>query len=161
MQGTAIYQTTAERRLDRQRPAKGSILWHPGNAPADSQAQQGAHTPTTFKYAQISMYWRQAKTAEQYVKDWMKKRPPDPRSPIHPSTTIQKELRQHSPASLRALFQLQSVIITTDSYQINPPRRSFCDQDRSSQDVLFTRPNFRDATNNLFPSCVEWASDSP
>ena len=86
----------------------------------------------------------------QQTKDWMKC-PPDPCFPIHPSTTFPKELRKHSPASLRALFQLQSGTIPTDPYPSNPPRRCSCGQDRTSQQVLLACPNFRGARHDILP----------
>ena len=97
------------------------------------------------------MYWLQAKVAEQQTKDWRKKCPPDPHFPIHPSTTFPKELRKHSPTSLRALSQLQSGTTPTDPYPSDPPGRCPCGQDRTSQHILLTCPNFQEARNDILP----------
>ena len=112
---------------------------------------KGAEVLVICKHSRVSMFWLPAKIAQQHTRDWTKQYPPDPSFPINPPTIFPKELPKHSPASLRALFQLQSATTPTDPYPSNPPRRCSCGQDRTPQHVLLSCPNYREARNDTLP----------
>ena len=133
----------------------------------------------TSEHTRVSMYWLQAKIAQQQTKDWMKKCPSDPCFPIHPSTTFLKEWRKHRPASLREFFQLQSGTTPTDLYPSNPPgdapvakialpnmSSSPAPTSRTQETTSPFSPapassSTEHKPHTSLPSCEEWASALP
>ena len=152
MEGTSRIRTRKHASIDtetRRRPSmtigllqkQGWIvsgLWTPAhcgiprNEQADTLAKSGAQNPDICRYARVTRSWLQARTCLQLTVDWSNKHPPEPHSPIRPSTTFPNELKCYSPASLRALFRLQSGTTPSDPYPGTHPERCTCGDGRTS-----------------------------
>ena len=124
----------------------------PGNERADTLAKSGAQNPNICRHARVTRSWLQARTRLQLTVDWSNKHPPEPLFPIRPSTTFPNELKCYSPASLRALFRLQSGTTPSDPYPGTPPERCTCGDDRTSQHLLVECPHLDAARKDLFPA---------
>ena len=102
-------------------PRRTVALWDIRKRASRRPGEVGAQDPQLCRHARVTKTWLQASARRQMLTEWSDKHPPEPDFPIVPSTHFPQVLRKHSPASLRALFRLQSGMTPSDPLQPNPP----------------------------------------
>ena len=83
--------------------------------------------------------------------EWSDKHPAEPDFLITPSTLFPQALRKYSPASLRALFRLQSGTTPSGPLPSEPLTRCRCGKDQSSLHLLTECPTLGEARHDLLP----------
>ena len=126
----------------------------PGNERADLLAKAGSQMPQGCPHSHTAKAWLQAQVRRQLKTDWKTLFPPDPASPLPPSTTSPRELRGLSPASTRALFRLQSGTTPSDPFPNKEAENCICGGLRTAQQLLLECPLLAEARNDLLPLVI-------
>ena len=121
----------------------------PGNDLADSLAKKGTQSQQC-KHARATKSWLYAAIQKRQLEDWRSRGAPDPQFPLTPSTTFPEALKKLSPASSRALFQLQTATTPSDPHPSKLPETCVCGSPLSSKHILMECQRFADARMDIF-----------